>query len=231
MAVKNRFAGFKLNNRAPEELWQEVRNIVNEEMERIIPMITTETKGSWISENKLKIARKRYEVKINGNKQLYSKLNAEFQWETRKGMKKQIQQECEKAEEYNKEGKTRGLFKKIRDSQDQFVARNGTLLEKQLSNADEIKNRWKEYDEELYKRDFNMTGTLEYNEHETEPDILESEVRLAIEALENGKAAGHSDISIELLKVLKQDTTKVLTIVCQQIWKTKEWPLDWQNLY
>ena len=76
-----------------------------------------------------------------------------------------------------------------------------------------------------------MTGTLEYDEHEPKPDILESEVRLAIEALENGKAAGYNDIPIELLKVLKQDTTKVLTIVCQQIWKTKEWPLDWQNLY
>ena len=115
--------------------------------------------------------------KIDGSKQLSPKLNAKFQREARRDRKKQTQYECIKVEEYNRRRKTRDLFKKIRNSRSQFVARNGTLLDRNEKQPEEIKNRWKEYAKELYKRDFNMRGTLEYDEHEPEPAILESKVR------------------------------------------------------
>ncbi|CAF1336137.1 unnamed protein product [Rotaria magnacalcarata] len=215
--VKNRFAELELVNREPEELWQEIHQIIYEEAKRNIPTITTKKKKTWISENTLRIAKERREAKIDGNKQLFSTLNAEFQREVRKDKTQQIQNECKKVEEYNKKGKTRDLFKKIKELRGQFVARNGIILNrngKQLSDAEEIKKRWEEYTEELYKSDFNTTQDLVDDEYEMEPDILESEVRWAIQSLAKGKAPGQDEIPIELFKELKDDSIKVLTTLC-----------------
>ncbi|CAF1268889.1 unnamed protein product [Rotaria magnacalcarata] len=133
----------------------------------------------------------------------------------------------EEGEEYNKEGMTRDLFKKIKYFRGQFTPRNDTLTDKNgkhLTNGDEIKNKWKQYIEELHKKEINGTGNLELDDYELEPDILESEVKFAIETLANGKAPGYDGIPIECFKTLKEDAVKILTKLCQQIWKTQKWP-------
>ena len=137
-------------------------------------------KRTWISENTLRIAKERPEAKINGKKQLFSKLNAEFQREARKGKIQQIQSECKRSKSIIKKGKTRDQFKKIKEIRGQFTARNDIIVDrngKQLSDIEEIKERWEEYTEELYKSDFNTTQGLVDDDYELEPDILESEVR------------------------------------------------------
>ena len=225
--IKNTFAELELIGREPEELWQEIHQIIREEAKKNIPATTTTKKRTWISEDTLRIAKERREVKTNGNKQLFSKLNAEFQREVRKDKMQQIQNECKKVEEYNEKGKTRDLFKKIKELRGQFAARNG----KQLSDAEEIKKRWEEYTEELYKSDFNTTEGLVDDDYELEPDILESEVRWAIQTLANGKTPGQDEIPIELIKELKEDSIKVLTTLCRQIWKTRQWPSEWKKIY
>ena len=230
--IKNRFAELELIGREPEELWQEIHQIIHEEAKKNIPATTTTKKRNWISENTLRIAKERREAKTNGNKQLFSKLNAEFKREVRKDKMRQIQNECKKIEEYNKKGRTRDLFKKIKELRGQFAARNGIILDrngKQLSDAEEIKKRWEEYTEELYKSDFNTTQGLVDDDYESEPDILESEVRWAIKTLANGKTPGQDEIPIELIKELKEDSIKVLTTLCRQIWKTRQWPSDWKK--
>ncbi|CAF4976587.1 unnamed protein product, partial [Rotaria sp. Silwood1] len=109
---------------------------------------------------------------------------------------------------------------------------NGTLTDqngKHLTNGDEIKNKWKQYTEELYKKEINGTGNLELDDYELEPDILESEVKFAMETLADGKAPGHDGIPIECFKTIKEDAVKILTKLCQQIWKTQKWPQDWKT--
>ena len=230
--VKNRFNELDLSDREPEELWLEIRNIVNEAARTNIPRIKKTKKASWLSKNTLRIAEERREAKTSGNRQSFAKLNADFQREARKDRARQVNEECGKIEEYNKKGMTRDLFKKIKHLQGQFSARNGTLLNregKQISNGEEIKNRWKEYTEELYNGETNTIENTIIREEEAEPGILESEVRWAIQALANGKAPGEDEIPIECFKVLKEDAIKVLTALCQQIWNTRQWPEDWKK--
>ncbi|CAF3528318.1 unnamed protein product [Adineta steineri] len=232
VAVKNRFDALNLIGKEPEELWQEIRDIINDETKINIPTIPKKKKNNWLSSSTLEIAKKRQDAKSNGNKQTFKQLNADFQRAARKDKEKQIMQECEKVEEYNRKGMTRDLFKKIKYLRGQFIPRNGSLTDsngKHLTNGPEIKNKWQQYTEELYKKEINGTNNLVLDDYEPEPDILESEVKFALETLANGKAPGHDGISIECFKTIKEDTVKVLTKLCQQIWKTNKWPQDWKT--
>ena len=99
-----------------------------------------------------------------------------------------------------------------------------------LTEAEDIKKRWQEYTEELYKRDLhdpdNHNGVITH----LEPDILECEVKGALESTTMNKASGGDGIPVELLQILKDDAVKVLHSICQQIWKTQQWPQDWKRL-
>ena len=124
-------------------------------------------------------------------------------------------------------GKTRDLFKKIRDTKGIFHAKMGTIKDQNgmnLTEAEDIKKRWQEYTEELYKKDLhdpdNHDGVITH----LEPDILECEVKWAFTT---NKAIGGDGIPVELLQILKDDAVKVLHSTCQKIWKTQQWP---QNL-
>ena len=103
--------------------------------------------------------------------------------------------------------------------------RNG----KDLREAEEIKKRWQEYTEELYKTDLhdpdNHNGVITH----LEPDILECEVQWALESFTTNKASGADGIPVELFQILKHDTVKVLSSICQQIWQTQQWPQDWKR--
>ena len=98
-----------------------------------------------------------------------------------------------------------------------------------LKEAEEIKKRWKEYTEELYKKDFNNPDNHDSVITHLEPDILECEIKWALGSIAMNKASGGDGIPVELFQILKDDAVKVLYSTCQQIWKTQQWPRDWQR--
>ena len=128
-------------------------------------------------------------------------------------------------------GKTRELFKKIRDTKGTFHAKMGTIKDRNgvdLTEAEDIK-RWQEYTEELYKKDLHNPDNHDGVITHLEPNILEGEVRWALESITTNKASGGDRIPVELFQILKGDAVKVLHSVCQQIWKTHQWPQDWKR--
>ena len=156
MEVRNRFKGLGLIDRVPDELWMEVHKIVQETGIKTIPKKKKCKKAKWLSEEALKIAEKRREIKSKREKERYTHLNAEFQRIARRDMKAFFSDQCKEIEENNRMGKTRDLFKKIRDTKGVFHAKMGTIKDRNhmdLTEAAEIKKRWQEYTE-VYKKIF-----------------------------------------------------------------------------
>ena len=119
-------------------------------------------------------------------------------------------------------GKTRDLFKKIRDTKGTFDAKMGSIKDRNgmdLTEAEDIKKRWQEYTEEQYKKDINDPDNHDGVITNLEPDILECEVKWALESITTNKARGGDGIPVELFEILKDDAVKVLHSICQQIWK------------
>ena len=126
-------------------------------------------------------------------------------------------------------GKTRDLFKKIRDTKGTFHAKMVTIKDRNsmdLTEAEDIKKRQQEYTEELYKKDLNDSNNYDGVITHPEPDILECEVKWALGSITTNKASGGDGIPVELFQILKDDAVKVLNSICQQIWKTQQWPQD-----
>ena len=123
MEVRNRFKGLDLIDRVPEEIWMEVCDIVQEAVIKTIPKKNQCKKTKWLSEEALQTAEKRREAKGKGEKEKYSRLNAEFQRISRRDKKAFLSNQCKEIEENNRMGKTRDLFKKIRDTKGYFMQR------------------------------------------------------------------------------------------------------------
>ena len=124
----------------------------------------------------------------------------------------------------NRAGKTRDLFKKIGDTKGAFHAKMGSIKNRNgmdLTEAEDIK-KWQEYTEELYKRDLHDPDNHDGVITDLEPDILECEVKWALESITTNKASGDDRIPVELFQILKDDAVKVLHSICQQIWKTQQ---------
>ena len=124
-------------------------------------------------------------------------------------------------------GKTRDPFKKIRHTKETFHAKMGTMKDRNgmdLTEAKDIKRRWQEYTEELYKQDLNDPDKHDGVITHLDPNILECEVKWALESITTNKASGGVGIPVELFQILKDDAVKVLHSICQQIWKTHQWP-------
>ena len=147
----------------PEELWTEVRDIVQEAMIKTIPKKKNCKKAKWLSEEALQVAEQRREAKGKGEKERYTYLNAEFQRRARRDkkaflgdQKAFLSDQCKEIEENNRMGMTRDLFKKIRDSKGIFHTKMGSIKGRNgmdLTKAEDIKKRWQEYTEELHKKD------------------------------------------------------------------------------
>ena len=155
MEVINRFQGLDLIDREPGELWTEVHDIVQESGIKTIPRKNKCKKAKWLSEEALQIAEKRREAKSKGEKERYSHLNAELQRIARRNKKAFFIDQCKKIEKNNRMGKTRDLFKKIRDTKGTFHAKMGSIKDRNgmdLTETEYIEKRWQEYTEELYKR-------------------------------------------------------------------------------
>ena len=154
MEVTNRCKGLDLIDRVPDELWTEVRDIVQETGIKTIPKKKKCKKAKWRSEEALQIAVKRRKVKSKGEKERYTHLNAEFQI-ARRDKKAFLSDQCKEIEENNRMGKTIDLFKKIRDTKGIFHAKMGTIKDRNgmdLIEAEDIKKSWQEYTEELSKK-------------------------------------------------------------------------------
>ena len=178
-----------------------------------------EKKAKWLFEESLQIVVKRGEVESKGEKERYSHLNAEFQRITRRDKKAFLSDQCKEIEENNRMGKTRDLFKKIRDTKGTFHANMGTIKDRNnmhLTEAEDIKKRWQEYTEELYKKDLHDPDYHDGVITHLEPDILECEVKWAIGSITMNKASGGDGIPAELFQILK-DAAKVLHSTSQQI--------------
>ena len=157
MEVRNRFKGLDLIDRVPDELWNEVRDIAHETGFKTIPMEKKCKKAKWLSGEALQIAIKRREGKSKGEKERYKHLNAEFQRIARRDKKAFLTDQCKEIEEKNRMGKTRDLFKKIRDTKGTFHAKMGLIKDGNgldLTEAEDIKKRWQEYTGELTKKIF-----------------------------------------------------------------------------
>ena len=142
-----------------------------------------------------------------------------------------ISDQCKEIEENNRMGKTRDLFKKIRDTKGTFRTKIGTIKDRNsmdLTKAEDVKKRWQEYTE-LYKKDLHDSDKHNGVITHLEPDILECKVKWTLGSITTNKASGGDEIPVELFQILKDDAVKVLHSICQQIRKTQQWPQDWKR--
>ena len=140
-----------------DELWMEVCDIVQETGIKTIPMEKKGKKARWLSEEAFQTAVKRREAESKGEKERYSHLNAEFQTRARRDKKAFLRDQCKEIEKNNRMGKTRDLFKKIRDTKGTFHAKMGSIKDRKgmdLTEAEDINKRWQQYTEGLYKKIF-----------------------------------------------------------------------------
>ena len=192
----------------------EVCDIVQEAMIKTIPKKKKCKKAKWLPEEALQIAEKR-KAKGKGEEEIYTHLNAEFQRIARRDKKAFLSDLCKEIEENNRMGKTRDLFKKIRDTKGIFHAKMGTIKDKNcmdLTEAEDIKKRWQEYTEELYKKDLHNPDNEDSMIIHLEPNILESEVLWALGSIPMNKTSGGDGIPVELFQFLKDDAVKVLNM-------------------
>ena len=129
-------------------------------------------------------------------------------------------------------GKTSDLFKKIRDTKGTFHAKMGTIKDRNgmdLTEAEELNKRLQKYTEELHKKDLNDPDNYDGVTTHVEPDILQCELKWALGSITASKASGGDRIPVELFQILNDDAVKVLRPICQQIWKTQQWPQDWKR--
>ena len=190
--VRNRFKGLDLIDRVPDELWNEVRDIAQETGIKTIFMEKKCKKSKWLSEEALQIAMKRREAESKGEKEMYRHLNTEFQRIAIRDKKAFFSNQCKEIEENNRMRKTRDLFKKIRDTKGTFHAKMGSIKDRNgmdLTEAEDIKKRWQEYTEELYKKDLHDPDNHDGVITDLEPDILECEVKWALESITTNKAS------------------------------------------
>ena len=154
--MRNKFKGLDQIDRLPHELWTKVHDIAQEIGIKTIPMEKKCKKAKWLSGEALQIAVEWREVKSKGEKERYNQLNAEFQRIARRDKKAFLRDQCKEIEENNRMGKTRNLFKKIRDTKGTFHAKMGSIKDRNgmdLTEAEDIKKRWQDYTVELYKKD------------------------------------------------------------------------------
>ena len=183
-----------------------------------------------MSEEALQIAEKK-EVKSKGKIEIYTS-ECRVPKNSKERKKAFLSDQCKEIEENSRIRKTRDLFKKISDTKGLFHAKMGRIKGRNgmdLTEAEDIKKRWYEYTEELYKKELhepeNHNGVITH----LEPDTLESEVKCALGSITMNKASGGDGIPVELFQILKDDAVKVLHSICQQIWKTQQWSQDWKG--
>ena len=189
----------------PEELWMEVRDIVQKAMIKVTPKKKKCKQTKWLSEEALQIVEKRREAKGKGEKERYSHLNAEFQRRTRIEKKAFLSDQCKEIEENNRMGKTRDLFKNIRDTKETFQAKRDTIKNRRvmdLTEAKNIKKRGQEYTE-LCEKDLNDPDNHDGVLTQLESHNLECEVKWTLGSITMNKTSEGDGIPVALFQILK----------------------------
>ena len=179
-------------------------------------------KAKWLSEEALQIAVKIREVKSKGEKERYIHLNAEFQRIARRDKKAFLSDQCKEIEENNRMGKTRDLFKKIRDTKGIFHAKMGLIKDRNgmdLTETEDIKKRCQEYTEELYKKDLHNPDNHDAVITDLEPDILEYEVKWALESITMNKLVEVIEFQLSYSKSWKMMLLKCCTLFASKFGK------------
>ena len=218
----------QLADREPEELWNDIRDIVKETADKRVPKAKRKKVTKWLSDEAVKIADERREVRNKGDDKEYRRLNAAFQRRARQDKEQGVKEKCRQIEESNKMGRTRDLYREIKEMTGSYSSRCGAMklsTGKVVTEGKEVKEIWQQYTEELYRRDPNATDSFNENIHEDEPDVMKE----ALRHITNRKSAGCDGIPIELLKAGGEEAVKVMTGLCNCIWKRKEWPKDWKK--
>ena len=182
----------------PEELWTEVCDIVQEAVIKTIPKKKKFKKARWLSDEALQIAEKRRETKNKGEKERF-----ECRVPKRRDKRAFLSDQCKEIEENNRMGKTRDLFKKIRDTEGTFHAKMGTIKDRtgsDLTEAEAIKRRWQEYTAYICKKDLHDPDNHKGVNSHLEPDIPESEVKWALGSITTKKASGGDRILMNCFK-------------------------------
>ena len=177
-------------------------------MIKALPKRKKRKKAKWLSEEALQIPEKRRDAKDKGEKERYIHLKVEFQRIARRNKKAFLSDQCNEIEETNRMGKTRDLFKKIRDTKGTFHAKMGSIKDRNgmdLTEAEDLKKRWQEYTEELYKKDLNDPDNDDGVITHLEPDIQECKVKGALGRITMNKANGGDGIPVGLFQILKDD--------------------------
>jgi len=193
MFLWNSFAFSMGSDRLPDELWTELRDIVQETGIKTIPMEKKCKKAKWLSGEALQIAVKRKEVKSKGKNKRYKHLNADFQRIARRDKKAFLSNQSKEIEENNRMGKTRDLFKKIRDTKGTFHAKMGSIKNRSgmdLTEAEDIKKRWQEYTGEPYKKGLNHPDNHDGVVTYLELDLLYCEANCTLGSITTNKASG-----------------------------------------
>ena len=154
-----------------------------------------------------------------------------FQRIARRDKKAFLSDQCKEIEENNKMGRLEITSRKLEIPREYFMQRMGSVKDRHgmdLAEAEVIKKRWQEYTEKLYKKDLHDLDNHDCVITHLESDILECEVKWALESITTNKASGGDGIPVEFFQILKDDAVKVLHSICQQIWKTQQWPQDWK---
>jgi exonuclease III len=225
---------------AVEERWEQLKNVITTEAKKTVGYKNgIQPKKPWVTTEMLKKMEERRKVKHQSNetaKTEYKRLNNELRRVTEKAKEQWWEEQCKTLEEFQQQGrydkvyeKTRELTKKGSRKSNAVKDSNGNLL----TEEDAIKDRWKEYIEELYEKDnrptdakMNENCEKPENPEEWGPDLMREEVENAIEELKNGKTEGIDDIPAEMLKNLGEKATTELISICQQIYASGEWPKD-----
>ena len=203
----NRFKVLDLVNRVPKVLWTDVHDIVQETSSKTIPKKKKCKWEKWLSEEVLQTAEERREVKSKEERERYVQLNAEFLKTARRDKKAFFNEQCKEIEENSRKGKTRDLLRKIGNIKGIFHPKTVTIKDtngKDLIEVEKIKERCKEHTEELYKKDLNDWDNPDCLVSHSEPDILECEVKWALQSIAANKASGGDGIPAELFKILNK---------------------------
>jgi len=187
---------------------------------KVIPKRKKCREAKWLSEEALQTAEKRKDAKGKGEKERYTHLNAEFQRIARIDKKDFLRDQCKEIEENKRMGKTRELFKIIRDTKGIFPAKRGTIKDRNdmnLQEAEDVTKRWQEHTKELYKKDLHDPDYHNVMITRLESDILECEVKWALGSITVNKAIGGDRIPGDLFQILNDDFVKVLHPIWQQI--------------
>ena len=232
LELKNRFQGLEIDDNSSEEFWSQVKSTVLSVAEEKLPKLDKKKISPWLSTEAIEVAKRRREARIKRREADVRRLNSEFQRQARRDKENFLQERCKKIEENSRLGRTRDLYKDVKELTGTFRPKTGVINNsagQTVTEAEEIKKQWEEYTKELYRRDPDMPDTFLPHEYDDEPNILESEVRSAMKALPNHKSAGLDNIPIEFFKPPNEEIVRVFTILCNKIWSSKCWPEDWKT--